>query len=171
MPGPPPPPPQPGKHPKPVSSAKKQKLEQIKKAARSRPDWNGLLRDIEVKMCYHPTFIISTPFSKTFFRFRYSYQEKKTQKTVVVDGNPAIFNNLYYVWVASLTACISHSICVQQCDGDCLRILKQGYDITKFFSHKGFSHSSFSINFNYWSKKVLFQITEGRKDIKQSMDK
>ncbi|XP_045109069.1 trichohyalin-like isoform X20 [Portunus trituberculatus] len=49
MPGPPPPPPpQPGSHPKrPTSVAKKQKLDQLKKAARSRPDWNGLLRDIE----------------------------------------------------------------------------------------------------------------------------
>ncbi|XP_050728066.1 trichohyalin-like isoform X5 [Eriocheir sinensis] len=48
MPGPPPPPPQPGLPPKrPVSAAKKQKLDQIKKAARSRPDWNTLLRDIE----------------------------------------------------------------------------------------------------------------------------
>ncbi|XP_063879810.1 trichohyalin-like isoform X35 [Scylla paramamosain] len=49
MPGlPPPPPPQPGSHPKrPTSAVKKQKLDQLKKAARSRPDWNGLLRDIE----------------------------------------------------------------------------------------------------------------------------
>ena len=60
-PGPPPPPPRPGMQAKrPTSTAKKQKIEHLKKAARSRPDWNGLLRDIEVKICYLSTLINST---------------------------------------------------------------------------------------------------------------
>ncbi|XP_037802158.1 microtubule-associated protein futsch-like [Penaeus monodon] len=65
MPGmpPPPPPPMPGMVPgeKKISEAKKFKLDQIKRAARTRPDWNTLLKNIEggVKLKH------LSPFEKT----------------------------------------------------------------------------------------------------------